>query len=142
MKNEGVNKVSVIVFRIMLSLIFIVAAVNHLFEGEKVANRLARSEMSALVTWMASPYLLVTVAGVALLIGGVGLLSGFKTRLSAILLILVLIPITLTIQVGNPEGLGPLFKNIGLLGGLIFFAVNGSLHYSIDNIANKKRQLS
>jgi putative oxidoreductase len=142
MRNGEVNKVSIVVFRIMLSLIFIVAAVNHLFEGQKVANRLAKSEMSSLVTWMATPYFLVTAAGVALLIGGIGLLSGFKTRLSAILLILVLIPITLTIQVSNPEGLGPLFKNIGLLGGLIFFATNGALHYSIDNITNKNTQRS
>lgn len=138
MKNKGLNRVSVLAFRIMLSLIFIVAALNHLFEGEKVAGRLARSEMSALVTWMASPHLLVTIAGVALLTGGIGLLSGFKTRMSAMLLILVLIPITLTVQVDNPEGLGPFFKNIGLLGGLVFFAANGALYYCIDNIISKK----
>jgi len=37
---------------------------------------------------------------------------------------LVLIPITLTIQVGQVQTMGPLFKNIGLAGGLLFFAMN------------------
>lgn len=132
MKESGINKFSVLVLRVMISLIFIIAAINHLFHPEKVAARLSRAEMSWLVTWMASPRLLVISAGVALLAGGIGLLSGFKTKLSAVLLILVLIPITLTVQVSNPEGLGPLFKNVGLLGGLIFFAINGSVCYGMD----------
>ena len=62
-----------------------------------------------------------------MLIAGVALLIGFKTRVSAIILIAVLIPITLTIQVGQVATLGPLFKNVAILGGLIFFSINSNL---------------
>lgn len=50
----------------------------------------------------------------------------------AALLIAVLLPITLTVQVGSAEGSGPLFKNIALLGGLIHFAANGAGSFAVD----------
>jgi len=37
---------------------------------------------------------------------------------------LVLLPITLSVQVGQIETLGPLFKNIAIMGGLLFFIIN------------------
>lgn len=129
-----INKKSVAIFRIMLSLIFLVAAINHLVMPEKVASRLAKAEMGFLATAFASPETLVIIAGIGLLIGGLFLLTGFKTKLGAAILILMIIPITLTIQIGSSEGLGPLFKNIGLMGGLIFFLFNGALCCGIDLI--------
>lgn len=136
MKME-INKTSIVIFRIMLSLIFLVAAINHLVSPAKVAARLAKAEMGFLATSLASPESLVTLAGIGLMAGGLLLLTGFKTRLGAAILILIIVPITLTVQIGSPEGLGPLFKNIGLLGGLIFFFFNGALCCGIDLI-NKK----
>lgn len=118
----------------MLSLIFLVAAINHLLQPEKVATRLANAKMGFIATSFASPEILVIIAGIGLLIGGLLLLVGFKTKLAAALLILMIVPISLTLQVGNPEGLGPLFKNIGLAGGLLFFLFNGSLYYGVDTI--------
>lgn len=130
---KKINKPSVLIFRIMLSSIFLVAGIQHLLKPEKVATRLANANMGFLATSFASPGILVIMAGIGLLIGGLLLLVGFKTKLAAALLILIIVPITLTIQVGNPEGLGPLFKNIGLTGGLIFFLFNGSLYYGVDS---------
>lgn len=118
----------------MLSSIFLVASINHLLKPEKVAAKLANAKMGFMATSFASPEILVIIGGVGLLIGGLLLLVGFKTKLAAGILIVMIIPITLTIQVGNPEGLGPLFKNIGLTGGLIFFLFNGSLYYGVDTI--------
>jgi len=137
MEDKAINKISVLIFRVMLSLIFLVAAINHLFEPGKAVHRLAESKMGFLATSFVSPEVLVMLAGIGLLIGGLSLIAGFKTKFAAALLILIIIPITLTVQIGNPEGMGPLFKNIGLTGALIFFLFNGSLYYGIDQI--KKR---
>lgn len=131
---KEINKPSILIFRIMLSSIFLVAGINHLLKPEKVATRLENAKMGFIATSFASPEILVIIGGIGLLIGGLLLLVGFKTKLAAALLILMIIPITLTIQVANPEGLGPLFKNIGLTGGLIFFFFNGSLYYGVDTI--------
>ena len=51
-------------------------------------------------------------------------LIGYKTKWAAITLMMVLVPITLTVQVGQITTLGPLFKNIAILGGLLFFILN------------------
>lgn len=126
--------------RVMLSLIFLVAAVNHLIEPGKVAGRLQKSQFSSLVTGFAEPQLLVTLAGAGLLIGGILLLIGYKTKLAALLLILILVPITITVQLDNPEGAGPLFKNIAMLGGLIFFTINGSVYYALDELTDNYKK--
>ena len=128
--------------RVMLSLIFLVASINHLKSPEKIAGRLQKSEFAPIVTSIADPAMLVSLAGVGLLIGGIMLLVGFKTRWAEILLILIIIPITLTVQLKNPEGLGPLFKNVAMLGGLIFFAINGSVYYGLDELkSNNQKQI-
>lgn len=119
------------VFRVLLSTIFLVAGTNHLLGTEKVAARLSNAPFGHLATQFASPDLLVLLAGIALLVGGIGLATGTLTRFAAAGLILVLIPITITVQI-SPSTLGPLFKNVAILGGLIYFATNGAASYSID----------
>lgn len=124
-------QVSEAAFRVLLSSIFIVAAVTHLLAGEKVAARLEAAPFGYLATNFAPAIVLIYLAGFALLVGGVGLLTGTLTRVSALGLIAVLIPITITVQI-SPATLGPLFKNVAILGGLIYFAVNGAAYASVD----------
>src|SRR5690554_1247584 len=119
-----VKKSSVLVLRIMLSGIFIVASLNHLFNMEKTVARIEQAKLGAIGELMGSAEVSVIASGIAMLIAGTSLLVGYKTKWAAILLLLVLIPITLTIQVGNAQTMGPLFKNIGLAGGLLLFALN------------------
>jgi len=78
---------------------------------------------------LGTPRTAVILSGVVMLIAGIALLIGFKTRIAAIVLIAILIPITLTVQVGQVETLGPLFKNVALLGGLLFFSINSNLNF-------------
>lgn len=123
--------VSTAIFRALLSLIFLVSGSTHLLRPDDVAHRLAAAPFGHVATAFAPRPILVVLAGVALLGGGLALLAGYRTRAAAALLIAVLVPITLTVQLG-PASLGPLFKNVAILGGLIYFAVNGSPAISLD----------
>ena len=118
-------------FRALLSLIFLVAGTGHLLNTEHIVRRLQDAQLGYLATAIAPAEPLVLLAGGALLAGGLGLLLGVQTRLAAGLLILVVIPITITIQIGRPT-LGPLFKNVAILGGLLYFAAHGAGPLSFD----------
>lgn len=114
-----------LVFRVLLSGIFCVAGFAHLFHPEKILLRLEAAPHASLALAIAPAPLLVTASGVVLAVGGVALLFGLRTRLAALALMLVLIPITITVQL-SPAHIGPLFKNIGLFGGLLHFALQGA----------------
>lgn len=115
---------SVQVLRVMLSGIFLVASLNHLLNIEETVKRIDQASFKGMAYFMGNPELLVVISGIVMLIAGFGLLLGFKTRWTAAILLAVLIPITLTVQVGQINTLGPLFKNIAISGGLLFFILN------------------
>lgn len=123
-KTFEVKKSSVVILRMMLSGIFIVASLNHLFNVEKTVTRIEQANFGAIGQLLGPPEVAVIASGIVMLVAGISLLIGFKTKWAALLLLFVLIPITLTIQVGQVQSMGPLFKNIGLAGGLLFFAMN------------------
>lgn len=122
-----VSYTSVEILRIMLSLIFIVASANHFFKLEKTVQRIEKANFGFIGHILGSPETAVILSGIVMFVAGASLLIGYKTKLAALLLIVVLIPITATIQVGQTTTLGPLFKNIAILGGLIFFSMNSKL---------------
>ncbi|AUC84011.1 hypothetical protein CW731_01310 [Polaribacter sp. ALD11] len=126
-KTLEVNYKSVVILRIMLSLIFIVASTSHFFNTQKTVNRIEQANMGFIGNIFGSPEIAVIISGIVMGIASISLLIGFKTRIAAMLLIAILIPITLTIQVGQMTTLGPLFKNVALLGGLLFFSINSTL---------------
>jgi len=122
------------VFRILFSLIFIGAGLKHLMRPEDIVERLAAMPLSYLATSVAGAPVLVFLTGVVLLVAGLGLLLGGYSRLSAVALIVVLVPITITVDLGHTDNLGPLFKNIALLGGLIHFSVRGGGPLALDRL--------
>ncbi|SIR02058.1 DoxX family membrane protein [Pontibacter lucknowensis] len=140
MENNPLQKISFLVLRAFGSLIFIMAGFNHLFQTAGATARLEKAPFAQLATWMAPAETLIILSGVGLIVGGFMLLAGFKTRLAAGLLLAILIPITLTVQVGA-EGSGPLFKNIALIGMLVFFIVNGAIYYGLDQSLFQKEQM-
>ncbi len=119
-------------FRVLFSLIFLGAGLRHLVRPDDIASRLLEAPLSHLATTFAPPSVLVPMTGAALGAGGLALLVGAWTRSAALLLALVLIPITVTVDVGHTGAMGPLFKNIALLGGLIHFMAVGSEGLSFD----------
>ncbi len=124
----------------MASLIFITAGLNHLFNTTGVTARLEKVPIAHMAAWVAPPETLIILSGAGLLLGGFMLLAGFRTRVAAAVLLAILIPITLTVQVANPAGAGPLFKNIALMGVLLFFMANGAVYYSLDQLPALKKK--
>lgn len=112
-------------FRGLLSLIFLVAGFQHLLNPDHVALRISKTPLADLLVAIMPLNLHAFLAGIGLVAGGLGLLFGSKTRLSALVLMSILIPITITVQTDSAETLGPLFKNIAIFGGLIHFAYFG-----------------
>ncbi|MCZ4319053.1 DoxX family membrane protein [Aequorivita viscosa] len=119
-----VSRRSVQLLRILVSGIFIVASFSHLLNVEKTVQRIETASFKGLALFFGNLELLVILSGIVMLIAGISFLIGYKTRWAAIILLLVLIPITITIQMGQITSLGPLFKNIAIAGGLLFFIIN------------------
>jgi putative oxidoreductase len=106
-------------FRVLTSLIFIVAGIGHLLNPDKPLARLHRSTIYG---WLPLPNLfvgLVVASGVIMLVGGICLIANFKVKQAAIALLAMLIPITLSVQLENLNDLGPFFKNVAITGSLI-----------------------
>lgn len=131
--NILVNGISVLIFRMSLSGIFITAGISHLMHPEEVANRINTAAFGQFAGSIGDPYFLGLITGYFLLIFGLLLFSGVFTRWSALILFMLLIPITITIQLGNGVLHGPLWKNVALFGGLLFFIVNNPKVFSIYN---------
>lgn len=132
-KSIVVSGISVLLFRIMLSGIFIVAGISHLTNPVQVAQRIQSAAFNSFAAFFGDPYLLGIGTGYVLFIAGLAFLLGVFPRWAALVLFLVLIPITITIQLGNGLIHGPFWKNIALFGGLLFFILNNPKKYSIYN---------
>ena len=115
-----ISRRSIQLLRIMVSGIFLVAGFNHLVNVEKTAQRIEQASFKGIALFFGEPEWLVILSGIVMLIAGFLFLIGYRTKWAAIVLMAVLIPITLTIQVGQITTLGPLFKNIAIFGGLLF----------------------
>ncbi len=119
-----ISRRSIQLLRILVSGIFLVAGFNHLLNIEKTTQRIEQASFKGIAYFFGEPQWLIIISGIVMLIAGFIFLIGYKTKWAAIVLMAVLIPITLTVQVGQITTLGPLFKNIAILGGLLFFILN------------------
>lgn len=125
------------IFRVFSSLIFLVAALGHIRAPDAIAQRLENAEIGAQIAALLPAVPLVVLSGVVMLIGGIALAIGFKTRLSALVLIACLIPITIAVQL-EPNSTGPLFKNISIFGSLIYIAAHGPLGFGVDRVTDAR----
>lgn len=132
-KQIQISGLSVLLLRVALSGIFVVAGVSHLLNPDGVTQRIQNAPYSGFGSMFGNPHVLGILSGYVLLIFGISLLLGVFTRWSAIILFLTLIPITVTIQMGNGILHGPLWKNVALFGGLLLFILNNPKPYSLYN---------
>lgn len=113
------NQRSFVWFRLLTSLIFIYAGSKHVLHTGKILMRL---KQTALYELMGSDILLtamIIASGVIMMAGGICLLLGWRQKQTAFALLLMLIPITLSVQLDNLNDLGPFFKNLAISGSLI-----------------------
>ena len=114
------TKRSFIIFRTLTSTIFIYAGINHLIQPEKILSKLSGSTVYDFLNSPSIFSLSVMLSGLAMIIGGILLAIGYRQRLAAMVLLLILIPITITVQLESLSNLGPFFKNVAIAGSLLF----------------------
>lgn len=130
--------VSDLIFRVALSLIFIVGGLGHFVQHQQMLQRMAESPWARLIETAGNPSLLLWLSGVVFVAAGIALAAGFAVRLSALALFVTLIPITVAIHVA-PGHAGPFFKNIAILGALVHFFFNGSGAHALDRLRERAR---
>ncbi|MFY0256122.1 DoxX family protein [Chitinophaga sp. 30R24] len=118
--------------RILFALIFVMSGLNHI-SG-------AGADMTA-AAGVPAAHVLVPIAGLLALVGGVSILLGYKTKYGAWLIVIFLIPVTLALHkfwgVADPMQaqlqMAMFMKNVAMLGGALLLAYFGGGPYSIDN---------
>lgn len=136
-EKEGVSPLSILILRIAVTGIFINAGISHLVNTSKTVARLQQSPIEELLEKFLSLESQVLMSGYAMIIFGITFLLGIYTRWSALILFLILVPITLTIQSDAVLLHGPLWKNVAIGGGLLFFILNKTRAYSLFNPKNQ-----
>ena len=107
--------------RFFLSAIFIKSGVSKLLSPYMASKGLPLTEVLLWATIL------------VLILGGVSVLLGYKSKIGACLLIGFLIPATLIFHGTFPEEEIAFFKNLGLMGGLLMILAFGSGKFSLEN---------
>jgi putative oxidoreductase len=123
--------------RLFFSLIFILSAPGHFKQGT--------IEFAA-KAGVPYAHLLVPASGVVALLGALSVFLGFKAKLGAWLIVLFLVPVTLTMhrfwgisdqQVAMMQHIN-FMKNTAMLGGAIMIAYFGAGPISVDEWLEKR----
>jgi len=132
------GNLSDIIFRILLSLIFIIGGLGHFVQHRQMLDRMSESPWVETIHRIGDPSILLWLSGVVFILAGAALAAGWMTRIAAAALFITLIPVTITMHIA-PGHAGPLFKNIAILGALVHFFFNGSGAFSIDRLFRNSR---
>ena len=130
---NGSNGPLPLIGRILVSVIFIASGFGKLAAFNMMVGMLAAKGFPA-------PAVALGIAAAVEIFGGLALLLGFHTRVAAWVLFLFLIPTTLAFHnfwalsgMEKMDNQAHFFKNVAIMGGLIFLAAFGAGAYSIDN---------
>tara|TARA_Y100000815_G_scaffold104102_1_gene92999 strand:- start:4451 stop:4792 length:342 start_codon:yes stop_codon:yes gene_type:complete len=107
-----ISRRSIQLLRILVSGIFIVAGTNHLLHTDKTVMKMEQANFKGIAYLFGEPKWLIILSGIVMLVAGFTFMVGYKTKWAAIILLTVLIPITLTVQVGQITTLGPFLRTL------------------------------
>src|ERR1700723_88167 len=136
--SDSNTSVAPLAGRLMISAIFIFSGLSKLAAHAAMAGYAASKGLPAadLGIW---------VAAAIEVFGGLAILLGFQTRIAAWVLFLYLIPTTLIFHnfwalqgMERMDNQIHLFKNVAIMGGLLFVATFGAGAYSVDAARLKK----
>lgn len=121
--------------RILISTIFIIAAINKAMNPSGTENYIAAAGIPA------AGVLSVLVIMIEIF-GGLSILLGFKAKWGAIALFMFLIPATLIFHTEFTDQIQSimLLKNLAMMGGLLMVANYGSGPYSLDEHIDLKKK--
>ena len=123
-------------FRLLTSLIFVIVGLGHFRQHDIMLERMQESPWASTVGMIGDPSLMLWLSGIVFFVAGTTLALGWMTRASALILFATLIPVTIAIHVvPDTSHVGPLFKNIAILGALLFFWARGPGAFALDNRA-------
>lgn len=126
-------------FRVLTSLIFIIGGLGHFDQHKVMLDRMVESPWAHVVNRIGDPSMLLWLPGFAFVLAGVALALGWMTRASALILFFTLIPVTVAVHVvPDTSHVGPLFKNIAILGALLFIWRRGPEAYALDNRGTRR----
>ncbi len=109
-------------FRIATSLVFIVAGLGHIVRTDAMIARMLEAPLGQHLAEMVPARPLMLLSGGVLMVAGVALAAGYRTRHAALTLMALLVPLTVTAHLGHGDDPGPLLKNVALLGSLVHLA--------------------
>ncbi len=115
-----------LIFRVTLSLIFIFGGLGHFFGLQGMLERIKESPWRDQVEMIGDPTALLWLSGAAFVVFGLLLMFGRLRRLSALILFVTLVPVTVAIHIA-PGHVGPLFKNVAILGALLLVYGRGTV---------------
>jgi len=125
-------KYFVLLGRILYTAIFLISAPNHFFSGT-IAYAAANG--------VPMPFILVPLSGIIAFAGALSILIGYKAKYGALLIVLFLVPVTLTMHnfwAVNDPSMAMIqqimfLKNMSMLGTALVIAHFGSGPLSMDN---------
>lgn len=117
--------------RVLFALIFVTSVVGH-FSAAQISEAAAHGVPLAT--------LLVPLAGLIALVGGVSVMLGYRARFGALLLLVFLVPVTLVMHkfwgLADPQMAMlqkiQFMKNTSLIGACLLVMYHGSGPYSLD----------
>lgn len=123
-----------LVARTFIAILFIQTGIANMIEFRDTQQQIAEAgiPLSALVA------LCVVIFELA---GGVSLILGYKAQIGAVLLLLFLVPATLTFHnpIADPTQIIDFLKNLAIIGGLLMVTAYGSGPVSLDRPVAKSR---
>jgi putative oxidoreductase len=112
--------------RVLISLVFITSGFTHL-------RHLGHTAQAAAASGMPAPKLLALLASLFALVGGAGVALGFQAEVGAVMLLLFLVPVTLSIHpfwkfadpMESANHRAHFMKNVALIGAALFILYTG-----------------